>query len=526
MKNSILILLCFCVAASAASRRSLLMSKKPDATSSPVDSYLDFHLETIGQQLSMTAHQSSYGETNWVYTDLNQQLTNRTYFSNVVGTNITFPVPISVAGNTFASTGTNWIRESFEITNGTAMLLLDITQSSITEVIFYFRFSKLTNSITSQSKDPLRMTDNPFTVAQSSQPVGNDILPTFSIHTGSGTGPSSIFSIPTETIGRLEVVHDGTNNLSYVRVINALTHSVIGAAICNSNGVGTIQSHIQILAGYFSITGNTGVWDRTAFSVNHTSVNTNRPPWVPNAPSLVTVTQTGDGEVTLTVTDNNDLMNYYHVDIWNSGTWTNNITNIVVGTNMVVITGLSGGSNYNFRAYATGPLVTDVPSAKVESGAITLTSTVWYDSISYASTDSSIDQNLTFVNYGATVNVSSGGTATKLRVGLGAIVFGSVGFKIALYDSSSNLVASATSTTGASSDVQREVSITPTVISAGTYYVVWIANSGAGGVFYKSKSGTSGSGIYIVDYSAFPPSVLGPPDGGTTETISAGVFVQ
>lgn len=539
MKNAIPILLCFCVAASAASRRSLLLEKKPagGVAATPVDSFLDFHLETIGQQVSDSFHLSSYGETNWVYTSLAGSTTNRTYYSNIVGTNITLDPAISVGGVVITSTGTNWIREDFSKTNvsanETAVLLKTFSDSVFTEVIFYLRFSKLTNAITSQSKDILRLINpNPYVIPQLGIPVGlpdNSVTPTFGVHTsGGGIGSMNLISVPTETLLRLEIVEDNTNNLAWMRVTDALTGGLIGSGIVVSNGVNSYQSQMEVLAGYFSLPGCTGVLDRTAFILNHTAVNTNRIPWVPVAPSSLVATQTGSGEVTLTLVDQNDRMAWHMIDIWNSGTWTNGITNLIAGTNSVVIRGLIGGSNYNFRAYATlGANVAANPSAKVESGAITLTTANWYDSISYASTDGTQLQMETYWNMSVPVTVSSSGNATKLRIGIGPVL-GSVPFKVALFDGSKALLASLTTTLEvADNNTLKEFTIPTTAVTSGTYYIGFTANSSS--TTFASKSGTTGTEMHYVntgfDYAAYPPSNLGSADG-TLETISAGVLVQ
>lgn len=508
------------------------MSKKSSTGIStnalPVDSFLDFHGETIGQQLSLTFSNSSYGETNWVYTSQAGFLTNQLYYSNVVGTNITFPVPITAGGITFTSTGTNWIRESFALTNDRAVLLKNYSDSVFSEAIIYLRFSKLTNLYSAQSKDHIRFLNNPYAIPQLGITVGEDVTPTFGIHSGGGgTAPSSVFSAPVETLLRLELVQDNTNNFAYTRVTYATNGALIGTSITYSNSINSVQNWLEIAAGYFSLAGCTGVLDRAAISLNHSFVNTNRPPWLPNAPSIVNVSQTGDGQVTLNVVDNNDKLNYYHVDIWNSGTWTNNITNFVAGATNVVISGLSGGSNYNFRAYATGPLVTDVPSAKVESGTITLSSAVWYDSISYASIDGTEIQSQVYENLAVPITVSANGNATKIRVAIGNVNI-LQGFKVALFDSSRNFVVGLTTTLIIlDSNTLKEFTIATTAITTGTYYIGWTAFSTI--TTYGSKSGTTGTERHFsntgFDYAAYPPANLGASEG-TLETISAGLLVQ
>lgn len=517
----------------ANNRRSFLLTKKSSTGLSTnaaiVDTFIDFHLETIGTQLSPTAHKSSYGETNWIYTSLTGYPTNAALLSNVVGTNVSFPYPIAVGNTIFTSTGTNWLRESFLVTNDYLALSLTYSESIFNEAIAYYRFSKITNS-TIISKDSLRFLNNPYVVPQYGIPFGENAVPHFGIHTGGGgTGPSSVFDVPVETVLRLEIVQDCTNNLAYVRITDASSGSFIGSSVTYSNSSNSHQNIMELIAGYIALPGCFGYFDRTAVSLNHTSVNTNRPPWLPNAPSLVTVTQTGSGEVTLSVVDNNNFMNYYHIDIWNSGTWTNNITNIVVGSTNVIITGLSGGSNYNFRAYATGPLVTDVPSAKVESGTITLSSAAWYDSISYASTDSTQLQDQTYKNLAVPVIISSSGNATKIRVGVNGAL-GSIGFKVALYDSLKNLLVQATSSIDIGDNgTLKEFTISSTAVTPGTYYIGWTANNNL--ITYNSKSGTTGTEIHCentgFDYAAYAPSNLSAVDGcGTGETVSAGVLVQ
>jgi len=104
--------------------------------------------------------------------------------------------------------------------------------------------------------------------------------------------------------------------------------------------------------------------------------------------------------------------------------------------------------------------------------------------------------------YGGSISVASGGTCTSISAKVRADT-GTIAWKIALYDSDNNLLASGTfnSTTTAQ---WYDVTINQSV-SSGTYKVMYSCSTSLGNIYRDSDQ----SGLEdAVTYSAFPESTL------------------
>jgi len=173
-------------------------------------------------------------------------------------------------------------------------------------------------------------------------------------------------------------------------------------------------------------------------------------------------------------------------------------------------------------------MIKSLPTILTEGSFTAGAAAAWYDSIAYASADTTINQaNNGQALYTAVASVG-GGTADKLRIGLGPIDFDGTGFKIALYDSAgTTLVGSITSSIGtADSNTLKEFTFSsaPT-ISAADYIVAWEPNSGG---FtdndWAAKSGTTATHAFSPSYSSFPPSTISGTFGNFA-TVSVGIHV-
>lgn len=137
-------------------------------------------------------------------------------------------------------------------------------------------------------------------------------------------------------------------------------------------------------------------------------------------------------------------------------------------------------------------------------------SPAWYDSVVLASTDGHIE----FGPTAATEPLLAGkvtlpaGNVTKLRIGC-KFGFATATCKIGLYDSSKAEIISTTVSLPATNDTITEVSITPTAISAGTYYIAVASDSNQQKVGTLSGQPSGDSLItYTYGYSDAPMASL------------------
>lgn len=144
-----------------------------------------------------------------------------------------------------------------------------------------------------------------------------------------------------------------------------------------------------------------------------------------------------------------------------------------------------------------------------------------YHSYDEADTDGASD--LTSI-YRAPVAVAISGNATELLVYATAISGGSQGIKLGLYDQDgSTLLTTATSTTPGSTG-WTAYAITPTAVTAGTYFVTWLTNP-YNWCQWASKAGGTYQGYFGYSYASGPPSPWAT-DWSPTYLMLAGITVE
>ena len=123
--------------------------------------------------------------------------------------------------------------------------------------------------------------------------------------------------------------------------------------------------------------------------------------------------------------------------------------------------------------------------------------------------------------YGNNISVAQGGTVTTLsaRMESGG---GTVAVKMALYDSSYNLVVSGTGSVTTTPGFV-DIPVTSTPISAGTYFLHVSAATSDGHIFYLS--GSDGDSIEIA-YASFPSDPASIAENVESTIFGVRVFVQ
>lgn len=117
----------------------------------------------------------------------------------------------------------------------------------------------------------------------------------------------------------------------------------------------------------------------------------------------------------------------------------------------------------------------------------------------------SVDWNTHQFCYGGVITVATGGTCTIISAKVG-VNSGSIDLKVALYNSSNNLLTSGSAAAITGSGVWRDIAVSQAV-TAGTYKVLWSTSTNQGIVFYDSAE----TGIYDeVVYASFPAASITP----------------
>src|SRR5215510_2146503 len=134
-----------------------------------------------------------------------------------------------------------------------------------------------------------------------------------------------------------------------------------------------------------------------------------------------------------------------------------------------------------------------IPSMMVAGAGVAVTGPgpSWVDSVDPATTDTdAIHRDSSYVHQ---VNITlSAGTVQKLRVYIKSCDFDGTPWKVALYDNSQvPLVSSTLSLNIADGGAWKEVTVTDTVISSGTYSVCFDGQAGGTTeILYRYKNGT------------------------------------
>jgi len=132
----------------------------------------------------------------------------------------------------------------------------------------------------------------------------------------------------------------------------------------------------------------------------------------------------------------------------------------------------------------------------------------WYDVETSGNVDSSASIGSGSMAW-ATVTVGSAGNATKLRFYLGTSTAGTDSVKMALYSAGGSLLSSGTVATPNSNSAYVECTITTQAVTATTYNIAYISQSGNATIGYKTGTGTLN--YQTETYASFPPPSLPSP---------------
>lgn len=140
----------------------------------------------------------------------------------------------------------------------------------------------------------------------------------------------------------------------------------------------------------------------------------------------------------------------------------------------------------------------------------------WYDTGDPATANGSQGQGATsfvWVDHSSLL-VLPAGTVSKLRAYTAKSTFAQ-GIKIALYTTGGSLIVGGTSTQTTGTNLWQEISVTPTVISAGTYYMALLSQDNASDLTWATLTASSGTSYvsFSSTYAAMPTSTI-PSNGG------------
>ncbi len=495
-----------------------------------VETFIDFHAATLDVNLPTDYQGSVYGNSdrwNWGpggIGDVNPDL-----WQVVTGPDIPFFTPIKTPdGQIHSSTGTKWLRGDLTIfTGGFRYIRYTFPISTLCEATAYFFFSpSLNNTGTDNSRDFFAFNDNPYAVAQIVFPFGSPTPAHGGMHATNGGFPSQVGNVPLDKKIKMTLVQDNQTAVSFVKYEDAETGELIFSSISYGDQFSTEQN-FSVQEGYIALEGLDGYVYKTAVSLDTQTVNkTGRSPWTPKTPSNASISQTGDGQITINFTDNTDELNPHTVDVWDGTSWTNAVASVGASHSTLDLTGLTAGLTYKIRIYSTFPPDSS-ESSKVESNSITIIASNWNYSVDPATTDTNVDQNVTYLNYPVPVVISSSGTCTKIRVKFDTIA-GSTQFKIAIFDSSGNLINNWSTFTGTSTGLIEFSVPSPFSVTAQTYYVGLAANCNSSTVIYSSKSAISMTYYFSNgDWAGFPSSTMSAGgSAGASAVISVGMLIQ
>lgn len=480
MKWALTFLVCFtCFSSEAQFSRCLAFQGAASLERAPqqAETILDFHSQTPNTQYGFIPFLDAWGHTNlWSSVEPDATPPNLTIWTNVTGPD--FPLGFTVQtpdGHTAISTGTHWLHGDLTNTNGPEDLFYQWGGNTFVRMVAYLYISKGTNPTTAASKDLYLFYQNPYAVSEFAWPVGENVVPHSGVHSPIGGSGQLVADVPVQYYLQVEMVENMTNGYAFVTFRDATNHTVLFSSIFYGDPSATLQDEFRVRDGYTATFLN--AYDERTFTMIQTDgqIPTNRPPWIPNAPSSITAAQSGAGQVTISWTDNNIGLNPTTLDEFTNSVYVNNIASAIAATNSIILTGRVAG-DYKWRAYATFPPST-ASTAKIESNTLTVTNV----------------SNSTFIlsdDGGAGNNNQNGLRGFKFQVGAANLTVTSLGMKaystfasgrtsvtVGLYDASCTLITSASVDTSAFDDTYKFASITPQVLTAGSTYQVLFDNS-------------------------------------------------
>ncbi len=183
------------------------------------------------------------------------------------------------------------------------------------------------------------------------------------------------------------------------------------------------------------------------------------------------------------------------------------------------------GVTYKYRV--TG-ILGDWSSATTESNSLTRGAATWNDTLDPSTSDSSDGQGQSDRVHSVSISLA-GGTASKLRVYIGAVSTFSTSIKIALYDNTAHLIAQPRHEIAllpGYANSWLEFNIPPTSIASGNYRIAWIGLSSGIYMTYRYRNGSGTTDVGLGTYSNFAPSIVTTNFSHLNGADAAGVFIE
>lgn len=166
-------------------------------------------------------------------------------------------------------------------------------------------------------------------------------------------------------------------------------------------------------------------------------------------------------------------------------------------------------NKFNGVAITTSSKINNITVSKI-NGQSVASSAAWYDDLELGEQATSANAEPTFA-YGGTVTLPSGGTVTKLRVGL-RFVFADGNVRAAIYTTTGALVANGSGSvsvlsSGGHNQVVEITGLNATV-SSGDVYVVFTADTGNIHYAYTGSQTGYGKNSFTKGYADMPVADL------------------
>jgi hypothetical protein len=494
---SLLILLCaFTTHAQFMSAHRLATLQAQAIVGINADTFMDFHAQTIGAAYNTNLVQSDVwgNPTGWAVTLATAPHT----YTNVIVPNFNFSTPIQTPDGHIASgTGTNGLLQDLS-EGATGIMQQDFTGFSahVSSVTFWLMFTNISAPNTS-SYDLYNLFENPYSIAEFKSdnsdygPYGSQIR-TY-IHTE--IAPASYTAgLGTNLWMKGELLQDYYSGLSYLSLFNATNSALLYSSVAyGTPSVTDVQDLLRVTAGYIHVAPDSGYIYRTPFYLQLDShVPTNRPPWVPNAPSGISAGQTGAGTMLVSMTDNNSMLNS------NLLHYSNSIDGDAVQWIQPQQTSctVAGLTVHTYDTRIESYFVNGIKSAAIAGPSVTITNIPNPEFITGTGSTYFFNYLSGYIGYYITVGASDvvvtdlGMFAHNTGV-TGWSGYSSMPVSIRKY-SDCSVVASATIDISAHDDAYHYSSITPVTLTAGTTYSVVFYNP-AGDAWAKDCSITHDS---------------------------------